>query len=392
MARGVLMGSATLTETPEMDDQSLISRLTELLARERELRADFIAYLAEYDQRRLYLVAGYPSLFAWLTEAMRMSKASAYRRVMAARLVGRIPAVLEVLRDGRVSLNKLCAMKDILTPENVDDLLRRVAELSEQDVDELATRMSRPQSPGPRDSIRILLPPTPLPRSEPDLFSPPPAGPVAESPPPPPEPLRRLITMSVGPEFMQLLDDVRAALSHSHPGASLEVVFAECMKVTLAHKARRVRAEVERPQRRKTTAPRGRHVPAEVRRGVWKRDGARCTFVSDDGRRCSATDRLELHHRVPFARGGPTTVDNLVILCSLHNDLAARRDFGDEHMDAFRGASPRASRGGAGTAPRGGRQRRSAARRGKAGSAAKPPPTKPADHARPATSRVHRRG
>ena len=143
--------------------------------------------------------------------------------------------------------------------------------------------------------------------------------------------------MTVGPEFVQLLEQVRASLSHSHPCATLETLLGECMKTMLAHKARTVRAEVKRPRRRKAKGATGRHVPAEVRRAVWKRDGARCTFVSDDGRRCSATHRLQLHHRIPFARGGQSTVENLAVLCSLHNDLAARRDYGDTHMNAFRG-------------------------------------------------------
>ena len=143
--------------------------------------------------------------------------------------------------------------------------------------------------------------------------------------------------MTVGAEFVGLLDEVRAALSHSHPGASLETLLAECMKITLAQKARSVRAEVEQPRRRRSAGI-GRYVPAEVRRAVWRRDGARCSFVSDDGRRCSATRRLQLHHRVPFGRGGESTVENLAVLCVQHNDLAARRDYGDAHMDACTGA------------------------------------------------------
>jgi len=314
------------------DDHALISRLTELLARERELRAEFIVHLAEFDRRRLYLVAGYPSLFAWLTERMRISKASAYRRVTAARLVARVPAVEAVLRDGRVSLTKLCALKDVLNAEGAEELLGRAASMTEQEVEELAVAMSprRDAPPPPRDSIRIIVPPAAPPEP---LFAPRPVGSVAE-PAPAPAPARRVITMSVGPEFMQLLDDVRAALSHSHPCASLETLLGGCMKMALSVKAKKVKAEAERPRTR-TKAPRGRHIPAEVRRTVWKRDGSRCSFVSDDGRRCSATERLELHHRVPFGRGGAATVENLAVLCSLHNDLAARHDYGDVVMDRF---------------------------------------------------------
>ena len=70
-----------------------------------------------------------------------------------------------------------------------------------------------------------------------------------------------------------------------------------------------------------------RHIPAEVRRRVVERDGARCTFVSDAGRRCEATGMLEFHHEDPYALGGPNTVENVRLLCRPHNGLLAERDF-----------------------------------------------------------------
>jgi len=50
------------------------------------------------------------------------------------------------------------------------------------------------------------------------------------------------------------------------------------------------------------------------RRAVWARDEGRCAFVGADGR-CRETGWLELHHVVPFARGGPTTARNLELRC-----------------------------------------------------------------------------
>jgi 5-methylcytosine-specific restriction endonuclease McrA len=34
---------------------------------------------------------------------------------------------------------------------------------------------------------------------------------------------------------------------------------------------------------------------------------------------CCVRDRLEIHHVVPFAIGGPTTLENLVRICSHHH-------------------------------------------------------------------------
>jgi len=81
-------------------------------------------------------------------------------------------------------------------------------------------------------------------------------------------------------------------------------------------------ALTESPRRR------GRHVPAAVRRAVCERDGHRCAYIDARGVRCRETSRLELHHREPFARGGPSTAENLSLHCAAHNALAAEQDFG----------------------------------------------------------------
>ena len=84
-------------------------------------------------------------------------------------------------------------------------------------------------------------------------------------------------------------------------------------------------------QRARAT-PDSRHIPHEVRRKVFERDGMRCTFVSHGGHRCEATGGLEFHHEDPFARGGPPTVGNIRLLCRPHNALLAERDFGREFI------------------------------------------------------------
>jgi len=153
---------------------------------------------------------------------------------------------------------------------------------------------------------------------------------------PPAAPVHHVVKMVVGPEFLALLEQVRAAFSHRHPGASLETLLRESMKAALAAHGKRARGQTGRPRAAKpATKPGSRHIPAHVRREVWARDQGRCTFVSDDGRRCEATHRIEFHHEVPEARGGPATVGNIRLACKWHNDLLARRDFGDEHMDRF---------------------------------------------------------
>lgn len=49
-------------------------------------------------------------------------------------------------------------------------------------------------------------------------------------------------------------------------------------------------------------------IPADVRRAVFERDGARCVA-------CFAVEDLTLDHIFPWSLGGPDTVANLRVLC-----------------------------------------------------------------------------
>ena len=86
-----------------------------------------------------------------------------------------------------------------------------------------------------------------------------------------------------------------------------------------------------------------RHIPAEVKRAVWARDGRCCRWPLTSGGVCGSTTRLELDHIVPLARGGTSTVSNLRVLCATHNQLAARQVFGEPWMNLFTSRSRTAS-------------------------------------------------
>lgn len=96
----------------------------------------------------------------------------------------------------------------------------------------------------------------------------------------------------------------------------------------------------ESTEPRKTpVASRSRHIPAKVRREVWKRDQGRCAFVGIGGRRCEERAFLEFHHREPFACGGPSTTANVELRCRPHNVHEAETRFGKRRRDVPRPVS-----------------------------------------------------
>ena len=73
---------------------------------------------------------------------------------------------------------------------------------------------------------------------------------------------------------------------------------------------------------------RSRYIPAAVKRAVAERDGYQCFFVGADGQRCQERRDLQYHHAEVFARGGPSSVENLHLACAAHNRHQATLDFG----------------------------------------------------------------
>ena len=90
--------------------------------------------------------------------------------------------------------------------------------------------------------------------------------------------------------------------------------------------------EMRLSAKREETKPDSRYIPSALRREVYARDGGRCSFVSKGGTRCGTRRDLEFHHIVPFAKGGAPTLDNLSLMCRVHNALLAERDYGRDYV------------------------------------------------------------
>ena len=143
-------------------DQELLSGATKLVGSHRELTAKLAAYLAEIEDRRLHLQAGYSSMFEFCTKELKLSEGEAFRRLLAARLGRSFPVIYTLLDSGAVNLSALELMRERLTEQNHAELLEAVSWKSKQAAQELlAARFPKPDTPS---RIR-KLPDTPVQRS-----------------------------------------------------------------------------------------------------------------------------------------------------------------------------------------------------------------------------------
>jgi hypothetical protein len=86
-----------------LSDVELEAELKALARDEQEAAARLISRLVEFDARRLYLPAGFSSLFNYCCEVLRLSEPAAYNRIEVARTARRFPDILQMLGEGSLS-------------------------------------------------------------------------------------------------------------------------------------------------------------------------------------------------------------------------------------------------------------------------------------------------
>jgi hypothetical protein len=106
-----------------LSDETLRRELSAAAAKESQATAELLAHIAEFDERKLYLRAAYPSMIDYCTGELRLSLDAAAKRLQVARVGRGCPGVFHALADGRVHLSGLVLLAPHLTPETADEFL-----------------------------------------------------------------------------------------------------------------------------------------------------------------------------------------------------------------------------------------------------------------------------
>ena len=344
-----------------LSDHDLLARLTRVVATDRRVTAELIAHLAEVDRRRLYAREACSSMFVYCTERLGLSADATQKRIQVARASRRFPQLLECLTSGRVHLSGLNLLAPHLTADNLEELLDRAAGKSKREIEVLVAEIApRPdvasrirKLTGPRlvpaaEATNDAAPARPAPAFEEagpgDRFSFPepvdehaaPNPPVGRSPRPSIAPLslaRYKVQFTAGKDLHDKIERARELLAHRVPGGDLAEVFDRVLAIAIPRLERERFGLTDKPRAKPpATEPGSRHLPAEVKRQVYQRDGGQCTYADGHGRRCSARGMLEYDHIVPYALGGPATFENTRLRCATHNQLEAEKKFGAGFM------------------------------------------------------------
>ncbi len=308
-----------------LSDSDLLDATQRLATAARTSTAALVGALAELDVRRLYLGLGYSSLFAYCTERLHLTVGEAFNRIETARAVRRFPALLLHLTAGSLSLTAVRLLAPHLTVTTYDSVVTSAAFLGTRAVERLVAHL-RPQPPVPSVVRRL---PTPAVIKERTAHEAATAARPAQRPIVKPlSDAHYKVQVTFSTEAHGKLRRAQDMLRHQIPNGDPALVLERGLDALLEALMKQKAAQTDRPRATRPANGNSRHIPASVRRDVWKRDNGRCVFERNDGQRCSETGFIEYHHIVPFARGGAATVENIQLRCRAHNAYEAERDFG----------------------------------------------------------------
>lgn len=328
-----------------LTDEALIAIVPRLAGSERCATANLVSALMELERRGLHLALGYSSMFDYCRRALHLSEHEAYNRIEVAKAARRFAGLLERLASGELSLTAIRLLSPHLTHDNYELVVQQAVQKGKEEIKLLIAKL-KPQPPVP-SVIRKLPDQTPAPKPKADPTSRPDAEPplalsdlFAVPPRTEPPPSRRPIVAPLSESHYKLqvticaaarerLRQIQDLMRHRLPSGDAAAIVEHALEVLHAELLKQKAAQVARPRTGTGAAEaKGRHIPASVKRDVWRRDQGQCAFVADDGRKCGSTSGVEFHHVQPYALGGEASPRNIEMRCRAHNGFEWTR-----HLD-----------------------------------------------------------
>lgn len=302
------------------------------------------------DVRQSWMDDGARNLTDWVSAKLRARHVTAARLVRVSRRIGDLPRLTEAFAAGQLSLDQVDAISRIATAETEEVLIENAAGMTSAALDRLVRRQrgvtaeeaetvwerrrlvrewnldeSELKFHGrlPGDQGRILdqaidsrvdeMGPNP----ESNFFDPVETRSA--------DALTELAATNGDagstPTQLNVFADLEALTTHDQGNAYLDNT-APMSNETAQRLACDATVEtiIRDGERIVGIGRRSRRVPGWLRRLVYERDGNQCRRPG-----CSNTRWLQVHHIVPWAQGGPTDLDNLILLSGHHHRFVHER-------------------------------------------------------------------
>lgn len=288
-------------KTPAKWLENALIELRSLDREERRIGVKILECLAEIERRKAYSELGYDGIYSFCVRELRYTESQAFQRMQAVHAMNAVPEVKAKIESGAMSVTTVAQVQIHLRQERAQGVKRDAAEKLE-----LFTQFENKTSHEVKKELAELR------------------G----------ERLRAKLAIELDEEAEFLWKEVRAKAAHETMGDDLNCLKL-LMKDWLARREGVARGNGTTNLRRSISGltqvqsqlPSGnsRHVPAAIRREIFKRDEAKCT-------NCGSKHALQIEHIVPFILGGTHEPSNLKLLCRSCNLRQGIKQFGAEAM------------------------------------------------------------
>ena len=299
-----------------LSNVDLISKTKQAVEKERHATLAVLDHLRECERRLLHLELGFSSLHEFCVTTLKYSDGAAHRRIQSMRLCQALPAARKAVADGSLSLSNATTVQHCLRerPQDFPTIESKSA---------LVTTVLGKSN---RECERILQPEK---------------GGTA----------LHFIADDATYDDLKRFSELRGIALNDLPRLIKEI--ASIARISIEKRQGiETRTSPEKPIASRNSQqgqsltpttlaarenPTSRFIPISIKKAVWLRDGAQCTFVSPITKhRCEGRFGIQFDHVVPFVCGGKSTLENLRLLCRAHNRLMANRVFGRSKIDKLR--------------------------------------------------------
>lgn len=283
-----------------LGDQELLKRVRELVTLERQTLNQLLDYLQEVQNRRLFADLGYSSLFNFLLHEHGYSRAAAYRRVSALKMVQKVPEAKELISRGEVNLTVMALTHQHTkkqSPQKTREILESVKGQNKEQAEKTLFEARLIEPTRKRDVAKRESKST------------------------------TRVHISLDDETFELLKELKAIKGLDNN---------EALKLSLKTTLKSLKASIQKsalktakksPSKAKA---RTRYIPASIKNRIRLRADHRCEFPG-----CTERRHLEFEHIIPYSLGGTHTVENLKLYCRSHNQRSAIKTLGLQKMGGY---------------------------------------------------------
>lgn len=350
----------------KISPEELKSKLEKLVRHERQCTTLIVEHIAEVDRRQAYLEWGFTSLYEYLTQGLQYSESAAYRRIQAARALRQIPEIKDELNRGNLNLTQISyaqtafRQEEKATGERVStsekrqvfaDLRNKTSAQTQKILDgHMSTPHYAPAKTRHRadDSVEMTIRiPKELMRKldrVKELYSHIAphgeliqilelmANDVIQKRDPTIERQKKTTTQSFAASEVKRAPrtdrpsapNESARSNSAAPGAAMSTSLCASTSNSQTGTFPQTSGSSAGPLNSLSTA---QAIPKAVRRAIFRRDGG-CQHVKPDGSKCLSRFQLQIDHIHPRFAGGTNALENLRLLCRVHNHSRYRKGAG----------------------------------------------------------------